>query len=525
MYIEPNTIIKILQDVPLDTSYDHTLYFSSKANQANYFIGKTKYTFNEQSYQRVRRGYMRVQRKAEDLYDCNYLMFQNASFGTKWFYAYIKSVEYVNNVTSDIQFEIDVMQTWFFDYTLGQCFVEREHSVSDVAGDHIEPEPVDLGEQVYNDFDTIYNYSTLAIILGVVNTGEAASSGNVYDGVYCGSQLKVFRANDVEGINAEMARYLQAPDSVVNLYMCPKSVCYGANNIPDGGDVLPSGRSGYNVTVTLTALSNSMKLDGYTPKNKKLLTYPYNFYQLNNARGNSLSLRYEFFENKTPKIYLVGTLLQPVQIVAYPIFYKGSGIKADTNESLLIDSFPMCSWNFDAYQAWVAQNSVPLAYNAFTGIANAVGRGIMGATINPTMAPEAALGAGLSIMGEITNILSQNYSASIAADISKGTASNGSANSCNGLNQFFGGRMSCCAQVARIIDDFFTRFGYQTNRIKTPNTHSRPHWNYVKTAGCTISGSLPCDDAKRICAIYDNGITFWKNGSEVGDYSLNNSPT
>ena len=67
-------------------------------------------------------------------------------------------------------------------------------------------------------------------------------------------------------------------------------------------------------------------------------------------------------------------------------------------------------------------------------------------------------------------------------------------------------------------------FGYATRRCKKPNRNSRPHWNYVKTVGATVTGSVPADDMKKICSIYDNGITFWKNGSEVGDYSLDNSP-
>ena len=81
------------------------------------------------------------------------------------------------------------------------------------------------------------------------------------------------------------------------------------------------------------------------------------------------------------------------------------------------------------------------------------------------------------------------------------------------------------APFARTIDDYFTKFGYQTNRVKVPNTHSRPHWNYVKTISATITGSVPADDAKKICQLLDNGITFWKNGSEIGNYSLDNRPT
>lgn len=74
-----------------------------------------------------------------------------------------------------------------------------------------------------------------------------------------------------------------------------------------------------------------------------------------------------------------------------------------------------------------------------------------------------------------------------------------------------------------MIDDYFTMFGYAIKRVKVPNRNSRPHWNYVKTIGCTLTGSIPSDDMKKICNIYNNGITFWKNGSEIGHYELDNT--
>ena len=67
-------------------------------------------------------------------------MFQNTSFGIKWFYAFITNVEYINNETSEITIEIDVMQTWHFDYTVNQCFVEREMAATDDIGGNLVPE-------------------------------------------------------------------------------------------------------------------------------------------------------------------------------------------------------------------------------------------------------------------------------------------------------------------------------------------------------------------------------------------------
>ena len=164
MYIEPNTVIRLLTNCPLDNTYDHTIYFNGAEAQFEYFAGLTKYTLTKQTYQRVNRSRMRVQYKADDLYDCNYLMFQNTNFGNKWFYAFVKSVEYINNIVSEIEYEIDVMQTWAFDYQLGQCFIEREHSATDNIGDNLVPEKIEHGSYVADSLENdaqLYNTSII----------------------------------------------------------------------------------------------------------------------------------------------------------------------------------------------------------------------------------------------------------------------------------------------------------------------------------------------------------------------------
>jgi hypothetical protein len=169
----------------------------------------------------------------------------------------------------------------------------------------------------------------------------------------------------------------------------------------------------------------------------------------------------------------------------------------------------------DAYQAWVAQNAIPMVYDvagsAITGIA---GSAISG---NPL--------AGLGIVGTVMNKLSERYTASIKADISGGNFSNGNVNIPKGMNNVFWSRMSVTHQYAKMIDDYFNMFGYAVKVCKVPNRNARPHWNYVKTVGCTLTGSVPADSMRHLCQIYDHGITFWNNGDEIGQYNLNNSMT
>lgn len=516
MYINPQTNIKLLKNVPLDTTYEHTIYFSSASDQSTYFASLVKYNLTNYTYQRVKRGYARVGIKADSLYDCNYMMFQNTAYGTKWFYAFITSVEYVNDECSEITFELDVMQTWFFNCKPDYCFVEREHSTTDTIGENILPEPVEIGEQVFatGGATAILPLNNLCVVVVSLDTSASAFDGTLYDGIYGSGHIKAFNSDDVSSINDYLKTFAQKTDNILSIYMAPV-ITVAESAIPTGGTDVDFSKSAYKHTFDDTSLTGDESLDGYAPKNKKMFTYPYNFYSVIDGAGNELQLRYEYFNQHVPGFEITGTCTQPVQVMIRPVRYKNMA-KCYT-ESLVISGFPTCSWAVDSYQAWLAQSSIPLKVET--------GFGMIGAAIGAATATPVALAvAGVSALHTVSNSVLQRYQASVASDSSKGTLNNGGVASADGSNNFYSGRKCCKYQYARMIDEFFTMFGYATKRVKIPNRNSRPHWNYVKTVGCTITGSVPADDMRKICSIYDSGITFWKNGSEVGNYSLDNSP-
>lgn len=518
MYIEPNTNIKILNNVPLDKTYEHTIDFTSPEEQFNYFSNKTKHNLTHQTYQRVVNGKSRVQVTSETLYDCNYIMFQNTAFGSKWFYAFILSVEYINNVTSEITFELDVMQTWMFDYTLQDCFVEREHVESDNIGEHIETEPVAIDEYVMNNYKMVENFTDMAVIVAISET-DTISDGNLYDGIYGGADLYAFNATNPSSINSKLADYVQKPNSIVSIYMLPMALL--------GGSIPANHKLGYKTTGTTyniiaPSASSNMSLNGYKPRNKKLYTYPYNYYHVDNANGSSLKLRYEFFENLTPVLEITGTITQPIEVMLRPCSYKGVAGASElgsyttlNTETLLLKNYPLCSWNYNAYQVWLAQSAVPLTLNTVANLGNTA--------VSATLSAHPEAKATTGVISQITNVISQVYQASIASDICAGNFNNGGANIVKNKQNFYGGQCSLTAQQAKIIDDFFWLYGYAVKRVKRPNTRSRPYWNYIKLVGACIKGSLPADDMYKICSIYDKGITFWHNGDNVGNYQLDNS--
>lgn len=520
MYITPNSKIYLLKNVPLSNKYEHTIYFADTAAQTTYFSGLTKYTLTANSYQRVQRGYIRVGLSADDIYDCNYVMFQNTSYGTKWFYAFITGIEYVNNECAEVRFEIDVFQTWFFDFKIKHCFVEREHVADDTIGAHIEPENLELGEYIQMGYkkmpDTQVN--TSPVIVAVFNDLNNAASGYMIENTFSGGYAVAYSTDDtgVANLNSTLEEYVQQPDAVISMFMAMQFMTT-EDTATKSGFWLINKSTTNAITYTLSQITEDDTINGYKPKNNKLYTYPYNFLHFDNNAGSELNLRYELFV-LAPTLRLRTNCLSPVSMTLRPCDYGGRD--EDMSQSLQITNYPMCSWNTDAYKAWVAQSTVPNLLNA----AGSAGlSALSGAAVGGGVG--AIAGAGVSLAKSALSTLSQAYTASISAPTTRGAQTNGNNNWANNLQYFYGGRMCITAQYAKRIDDYFNMFGYNVGRSKVPETHGRPHWNYVKTAGANVVGSVPADDLKVICNALDSGITFWMSGDEVGDYSLDNTKT
>ena len=533
-YISPNSTIKILRNIPLDNSYEHTIYFASLSDQTRYFSSNSfvKYTLTEQSYQRVKRGYIRVEIPSDNLYDCNYVAFQNTNFGNKWFYAFIKSVEYINNAVSEIEFEIDVLQTWHFDYQLGRCFVLRSHTTTDVIGENIEPEPVDIGEYQFNNYSPIFtgelDLTDMSIIVCIaeIDDEDVNKHGKVYDGIFGGTVMYAFTTSQITELNDFLSDYYAKPDAIVAMYMCPSIIVP-----PVAQDYsIPSGSQGTFLRSYITPLSSPYpSLDGYTPNNKKLYTYPYNFYHIDNASGGEMNLRYEFFNNLAPIVELNGVFTQPVKLILRPAGYKGLSSGGEltpptvlNTESISLENYPLCSWAFDAYQAWIAQNSIPVGIDALKVIGSLAG--------GPALGP---IGSAYSVaqgFDLISNFMKQGYQASISANLTGGSLNNGNANTSTKKQQFYGGRVCCEYTYARKIDEFFSMYGYAINRLIAPNRVARPYWTYLKLGTVDLLGTtgVPSNDSEKIVSIYKNGITWWKyfstqNTAYVGRYDLDNN--
>lgn len=509
----PDTSLS-LYTLSLYDDYKHTVYFSTVTAQRTFFTttAHRRVTLTDLSYQRVGEQSFRVSLSYETVRQYVYLSFDN---GGKTYYAFITNISYVNDAVTEITYNIDVIQTYLFDVTLEPSLIDREHVTveQDDAYSNLLPEPVNISEYVYSNYNQLVDVSDSAVIVAY---NDSDNVGNMYDRVYNASTLRAFNTNDVSGINDFLSGYIDTPDNITAIYMCPKFALTGIT-IPTGGINIGTTDRGYTEYTQSDATGQSLALDvtsdfdGYIPKNRKLYTYPYNYLCINNADGQSLCLRYEFFDELKPTLAIQSKITYPVSCSVVPCSYKGvpsyttmGGYVKLNSESINLSSYPTCSWIRDNYQTWMSQNLV----------SNTIG---MVGAIAPLMGANPIIGAG-----SIAGIAASAYKASISADVAHGSYSNGDLTFAVGDKNFYVARAHITADYARYIDDFFEMYGYKSDKIKVPNRNVRPIWTYTKTVDCNLQGRIPSNIIAQIKTIYNNGITFWSNYAYMYNYNLDN---
>lgn len=525
MEVFPNSEVRLLRGCKIDPDYDNTAYFSNRTFQENYFEDLVVKRFSNLTYQRHTKDSITVQASIGEIYGCNYMMFKNISFENKWFYAFIKDIEYVNTITSRVYYEIDVIQTWLFDFkdNFEPTFIEREHSTVDYIGANFVEEGLELGEYTHskafpkNSASADPTFTDFKIcVLASVDTVGLNAFGLFYEAVYSGLRFLVFDTASAVNSFLDTITTANKADAVVAIFMVPTIF---ANKLRTGTDVGVTPGVTDDVIVSYDPLNTFGIFGDYTPKNNKLYCMPYCGLLLTNNEGQTVTLGMQYRNGITDynpvnpdfRLYLSCSGVNTLEYSFTPMNYGGA--LQNHLLRLVISGSPMCSYNIDTYRAWLAQNRATLAVDTAFGAGNAIANFASG-----------DIGGGVSALRSIANSLATVYTKSTEPPTVKGNVSSGALNINNGIFGFTAYHVAITPQYARIIDDYFSMFGYATKRVKLPNLTGRPNWNYVKTLNCCVHGDMPSDVTKKINSIFDNGIRFWQDATNIGDYSLNNSP-
>lgn len=560
MHIEPNSTVKLLSGVPLDNSYRHTVVWDNLTAQYNGFNAFTKYTLSNQSYQRVNQGIFRCDRPADNCRDCNYMMFQNTAYNNKWFYAFITGVEYINNNMCKITFEIDIIQTWYNEWSFKSCFVERETTATDGLFEHTLAEGLEGDTITYKQERNIIQYKEFntrkvefvhIACVSEVYTGAGNISAELIDknNLLDADNWSTFRPQTIGNVFNSMGYYIfedssngitQASNLIRNYTVASKKdaiqliytvPAYCLTGITwESGNYISSdynNPSGSLISIndffplSFTAENDNDTYGSYTPKNKKLFTYPYTFLQLSNKNGSSQILRFENFGlvngNFAGSLFTSYSYMPNTSILCFPALYAGKSLNMDVAVSL--EGIQVGNYTTDTFTDWwsrertsyMAKGVKTLMRSDFTALRQ--GRRTTANTLR-----EASSLANIAV-----DAIADSIQVSQLPDSVLGNLSNFNQLYNNNDFDFEISTQVIRPEIAKMIDDYFSMYGYLINTVKVPSVRNRPHWTYIKTRNCTIEGNMPSDDIANIERIVDNGITFWRNISEVGDYSLDNS--
>jgi hypothetical protein len=308
-----------------------------------------------------------------------------------------------------------------------------------------------------------------------------------------------------------MAGFNEKMDAVTCVYMIPKKILTNTS-----GTMVYSGQDS-PVTYT-NSFAKQVTLNGYTPRNKKLLCYPYNYILNSNNSGSSNILQYEHFAGDNVEYEIAGVPTIGGSIKCVPINYKG--LERIQEEGIMLGKFPTLSWSADLYTNWITQNGA----NLNLGVASSGASIIAGAGMMLT-GGGAGVGAGMvagGVMG-ILNTMAQVHKQELTPNSARGNVNGGDINTSYKMNIFYFYKMSIKKEMAEIIDKYFDMFGYKVNDVKIPNKAHRGRYWYTKTIDINIDGNIPNNDIQKIKDCYNNGITFWRNSDEIQNYSLSNA--
>lgn len=528
---------------PLENDYKNQLTFSNATAQYNYFYSKMFKTLDDYTYIK-HDNIIKVGYNIDEIIGCNYLFYRNQGFSNKWYYCFITNMEYVNENCTSISFETDVWQTYQFDLTYKQCFVEREHVSDDTVGLHTIPENLETGDYVIDKVTKKAGYGTsnICFILAttmypfIQNTGTSesphwelvggnATNGNVYNSNLSGVEYWWYTntANGIEKLRNTIQAYCNSgqKEGIYMLFTCPEN-CFEKvlENQNEGyWGYVKQKQGSYNIAwadAYTDAISKATTLNSYTPRNKKLLTWPYCYILMNNGNGGNAIYKYELFKNTDQYCYFTidNTICPGASIFLRPSQYSlNDATFKDTMDGLPLGKFPMCSWNSDAYINWLTQNSANIKFGLLEQAFN-IGGNI--AQQNPI----GAVSSGLSMISSVMQLINKRDTATPQAE---GNLNSGDVMYSMSETTFTCYQMSIKEEYARCLDKYFDLFGYKVNIVKTPNITSRTYWNYIKTIDCNIEGDIPQPHLQTLRQIFNNGITFWHDPTKMYDYSQSNT--
>lgn len=523
----------------------------------------------------------------DDYYNCNYLMWRNPQFSNKWFYAYIGTPRPASAGSVTVPFQVDYWQTWHWSCEFPATMVRRETVKDDTIGANLIEENVETGEFVISPSDTgstaytgigtdiieesgwdttpcvliAYTYKpseTTAetdpgtYIINAVkdasdsfcyklsNIAPSFAGGRFQQGIYQACNFIAFEVDttDHDKLNAAIESvnfYLQKLvdgvmiQSVQILRMIPKFMAPASGVQPIN--------SAYPRVNNIKGKASPTTFGSYTPNNNKLYTQQFNYLVIDNGAGSQMEMGYEYFKGdstqgippRTPTFRLYSQLSNSPACRLIPYSYKGPSVRENPLYSLELNTYPQCSYSYNEMRADYFANQNSYAVKGVRGVSDALFNTIgavasiteSAATLNPAGVVSGIAQIANTALDAADTIAKQKDRARIPNEVVGLSDSN--IQFAIGRMSFIEYRMQVQSYYAKIIDNYFTAYGYAINDIKKPELNTRTRFNFIWTQGANVLGDLPTEAKNVINRQMDAGLRIWHDPSAWMDYSVKNT--
>lgn len=383
--------VRFISGVPFLNDYNNVRWFTTKAEQDTYFNAKTDvHAMTATTFQRNEKGaFIKANCSVDKLYHANYVLFINPDFGNKMFYGFINHLEFVNIGTTNVYIEIDVMQTWMFDYSFKPSFIDRQHcKLWESDGSPVIntiAENLDYGTE-YNIVTESVQYPSNFIFLVIVTSKAIGRdiNGTILDDKpgYVGSpsplyyyvvpidrELKEVPARidgkktlplhymnqlfsvDTEIVNAIQTMYLTDWCGITfydgeyrnQTISIPDKCHLEYINMP-GGTVYDNAILHVFDTVDYFDGKELIYVDKYDGlpalTESKLYMYPYTIYELDDLKGNRLTFKGEYVDGADIHLAVRGNVGYANRM-SYELYnYNGSDGRQSSYQQAVIDTNP-----------------------------------------------------------------------------------------------------------------------------------------------------------------------------------------
>lgn len=358
-----------LVNVPWNNDYRDVVKFASRSALNAYITSQENadYVIEDIAYAKAGMP-IRIDLPFNKVYRFNYLRASNpaqpvpGSDVSRDFYYFITDVRYLAPNTTEIVVQLDVFQTFIYDVTFGNCYIERGHigianenAFSSFGRDYLTiPEGLDTGSEyqvIYkrdeyimktDGTDGVGTHGSDIVVASTVDlladpgTVEApkleSAKGSYFNQIPSGASLYFWRGgNNFLAWLGSMAQYPWVTQGIINITMVPPITRYlGSNPFPSPETIEPIELFSRTKAIKYAMRTNWREhsdILGKIPERyrhlRKFFTYPYMVIEITTFTGQPIIVKPEAWNDPNATIIERANLIPPGQrVVFHPFKYN-----------------------------------------------------------------------------------------------------------------------------------------------------------------------------------------------------------